>query len=383
MTVPVRVAHLIDQARDTEYFRSLARHHDRSRYRLWVGSLEPPGSLQEAMGEMDVGSFAMEVRGRRWYWRAVPTLARWLRSRRIRILHLHTFYASVVGTLAGRLARVPHLVMTRHHSDHLLRLNRPVHHAADRWVTGQVDAVIAVSRETRRIMVEEERADPQRIRVVHNGIEPRDPPCPERLEELRRELDLPGAPVGITVARLHEEKGHRYLVRALPRILQAHPDFTHLLVGEGLEEPSLRKLAEEKGVRRALRFAGYRTDAVDLMALADLMLHPALAESFGFVLVEAMAVGTPPVATRIGGIPEVVEDGVTGLLVPPEDPDALADAAIRLLGDPNRRGALARAGRRRVGALFTAEGMVRGYEKVYEEALAGPVGKGRTTGGAG
>ncbi len=369
----VAVTHLIDQSGATRYFQSIVRHHDRSRYVLAIGSLEPPGPLQEMLAGAGLHTFSVGVRGRRRYPLGVPALVRELRRHRPDIVHLHTFYASVVGLMAARLARVPSVVVTRHHSDHLLRLNRPAHHALDRMVTAGADAVIAVSEATRAIMVERERAAAAKIRVVHNGIEDIPPRDPRILERLREEMALGGGPVVAMVARLHEEKGHPFLLRALARIRPAFPGLRLLLVGEGEERARLQADVEGLGLADAVRFLGYRADVYDVMALADVLVLPSLAESFGFVLAEAMALGVPVVATDTGGAPEVV--GEAGVIVPKGDAQALADALATLLGDPGARSRLAAEGPGRVHRLFRALDMVRGYEAVYEQVLRGRAGR--------
>jgi glycosyltransferase involved in cell wall biosynthesis len=174
------------------------------------------------------------------------------------------------------------------------------------------------------------------------------------------------------IARLHEEKGHRFLFAAVPEILARVPGVTFLLVGEGPHQAELEAEVQARGLGPVVRFLGRRNDIPELIKLATVVVLPSLAESFGFVLAEAMSLGTPVVATRIGGIPEVVSDGETGLLVPPRDATLLADAICRVLDNQTWAKALGRAGKARA-ALFSVERMVRGYERVYERvAPRGP-----------
>ncbi len=378
MSAPARrhVAHLIDVSADTHYFRALADHHDRSRFDLSVASLAPAGPLQRAMRERGVGTRAFGRRGPARYPLAIPALRSWLVREAVDVLHLHTFYAGAVGLLAGRLAGVGSVVLTRHHSDHLLRLDRPVHHWVDRRVTRGVDHVIAVSEATRRILVEEERADPARVTVVYNGREPAELPAGWDRERTRAALGLDGRFVLVTVARLHEEKGHRHLLDALPAILAVVPETVLLLVGAGAEEEALRAQARALGLEGAVRFLGHRDDVPQVMAASDLMVLPSLAESFGFVLVEAMALGLPVVAARTGGIPEVVGEGEgrAGLVVPAADSKALAGAVLDLRRDEGLRRRLASAGPARA-RRFGAARMVREYEAVYD-AVSAPGGGG-------
>jgi len=355
-----RVCHLIDANLDTPYFRALARLHA-PRHPVTIGSLAPEGPLQEAMRRLSAPTFALGATGRPGYPLALARLGRLLRRERMAVLHAHCFDPTVLGLVAARASGVP-FVFTRHHSDHHLRLGKRGHVWIDGFCARHADHVIAVSEATRRIMIEFERVPPERISVVHNGIEALPAPRAEGVALLRRELALEGRPVCLVLARLHEEKGHLVLFEAIPRVRASFPDVLFLLAGDGPDRARLEDAVRQAGLERAVRFLGRRADVPELLAVASLLVLPSLAESFGFVLVEALSVGVPVVASATGGVPEVVEHGRNGLLVPPGQPLPLAEAVLALLADPERRRALGEAGR---AGTFTAEAMVRGYEEVY------------------
>jgi glycosyltransferase involved in cell wall biosynthesis len=362
------VCHLIDANLETKYFCSIALHHDRARFPATIGSIWPAGTLQEGMGNLDTPTFALGAGTRRQYPGALRRLVTLIREHRISLLHAHCFDPTALGLIAARIARIP-LVFTRHHSDHNIRLGKRWHTRIDAWCGRHADHVIAVSEATRRIMIEVERVPCERITVVHNGVEPLAAAEPAAVERLRAELAGTGAPVVLTLARLHEEKGFRYLFEALPAVVEQAGPLTVLIAGDGPHRGLLEADARARGLAEFVRFLGRRDDVAALIGLASLVVLPSLAESFGFVLVEAMGLGKPVVATTTGGIPEVVSDGETGLLVPPGNAPALAGAIARLLRDPAEATALGEAGRRR-SALFTFERMMRGYEAVYESVLA-------------
>jgi glycosyltransferase involved in cell wall biosynthesis len=169
----------------------------------------------------------------------------------------------------------------------------------------------------------------------------------------------------LTVARLDEVKGHRFLLEAARLV----PEATFVLAGEGPERAALEAQALGLGVADHVCFMGHQADVPSLLASCDVVVLPSLAESSSLTLLEAMAARKPVIATRVGGIPEIVEDGQTGLLVPPSDPPALAAAIRSLLVDPDRAERLASAGRARVQRDFTLEAMVRGVAAVYDEVL--------------
>jgi glycosyltransferase involved in cell wall biosynthesis len=208
---------------------------------------------------------------------------------------------------------------------------------------------------------------------VWNGV-PSDFACtdPAARGQVRREFGIPPAsPVVISVGRLDSVKGHIYLVEAAARVREAVPNARFLLVGSGPEESRLRRRAAELNMGDGLIFAGLRHDVARLLAAADVAVLPSLYEGFGLAAVEAMAAGMPVVGTRVGGLPEVIVDGETGLLVPPASPEGMAEAVIRLCRDADLRRRLGDAGRERHAQRFTLDRMIREFENIYGECLGG------------
>jgi glycosyltransferase involved in cell wall biosynthesis len=193
---------------------------------------------------------------------------------------------------------------------------------------------------------------------------------------VRDEFGIPEtAPVIGYVGRLEEEKGTQFFIEALPAISRALPPARYLIVGEASDEQEefdarARERVRELGIADRVSFTGFRDDVPDLIAAMDVAVVPSLREAFGLVNVEVMACGRPLVATRVGGIPEVVEDGTTGILVPPGDSGALAEAVLSLMADPGRRRAMGEAGRRRAAQFFDIRAHVRKMEDLYTEMVA-------------
>lgn len=321
------------------------------------------------MLDRGVEGFSLGVRDRRVYSFAIPKLVGLLRREGVEILHLHSLYAAVPGVVAGRIAGVPLVVQTRHHSDQILQLDRPVHQWLDRVVARAADLTFAVSEGTREVMVKREGTNPAKVRVVWNGIDP--PPLPEEggRQKGREAMGLGLGPLGLAVGRLEAEKGYDTLLDAVQSIRDKVPGFHLLILGEGSLRGRLERRVEEEGLNDAVTFMGFREDVFQIMAVADVLLHPSHSESFGLVLAEAQAMGLPPVATSVGGIPEVVHDGRTGILVHPGDAASLAEGAVRLLTDPGLRDRLSGAGSQMVRNRFTAKAMVLAYEAAYDELL--------------
>ncbi len=370
----VRVLHFTQDVDTSGFFAQLARFHDRARFRMIFGTLgQISPELRQTMEGAGVQTFSFDSVSRCVYPIRLCTLAAALRSLRIDILHTHLFDASVIGLIAGTVARVPVRVMTRHYSDYHTRIGKTWHTRADRMCTWLAHSVIAVSNQTKRVMLEEEFAPATKVVTIHNGVDLARvvTPSPQEVAELRRELDLKDdVAVVAVIARLHPEKGQEYLFRALPTLLAATEGKLRLLVaGMGPFRAQYEREVSALGVEGAVRFLGFRADVTRILAVSDVVVLPSVAEAFGLVLVEAMAMQKAVVGKRVGGIPEIVADGLTGVLVPPASPLALADAIYSLLLNPTRRAQLGEAGRRWVIENFRFETMMKRYEGLYDRLL--------------
>ena len=339
---------------------------------MYFATLNPMAPwLREYMVSQGVTCFSCECDGRALYPVGLMRLARFLHRERIDIIHAHLFEPSIVGLLAGTLVRTPIRVLTRHYSDYHTRISKKWHVRLDQLCAGLSHEVIAVSDHTASHLIKVEKAPADKVSVVMNGIDF------ERVKvsgvdartRIRKEFDCEDKHLLLIVARLHPEKGHHYLFQALPEIRQRCSKPVRLLVaGVGTFDAAYREDVSSAGCADMVEFLGFRKDSPDLIAGADLLVLPSLAEAFGLVLTEALYLGTPVVASRVGGIPEIVSDGVDGVLVPAADSHALADAIVRLLENPAERHRLAGAGRERVVSRFRFEEMVRSYEMIYAKA---------------
>jgi glycosyltransferase involved in cell wall biosynthesis len=332
-----------------------------------IGSIAPAGTLQESMHSLNTPTFSLRATARWQYPLSIIRLARLLRREKVSLLHAHCFDPTFIGLIAAQLARV-RFVFTRHHSDHNIRLNARWHTRIDSWCARRADHVIAVSEATRQIMTEIENVPSHQVSVIYNGMEPLREAEPEGVTRARQEFDLSQERVCLMLARLHEEKGHRFLFDAIPDITSRVGPVSFLLAGDGPHRGKLEADVQARGLQNVVRFLGRRDDVPELISLASIVVLPSLAESFGFTLLEAMSLSKPVVGSTTGGIPEVVVDGETGLLVPPADSRALANAICDVLENPVRAQAFGEEGRRRA-ALFTFERMIGGYESVYQSVI--------------
>lgn len=303
---------------------------------------------------------------------ALVRLARVLRREKVAILQTHGARANVYGRLAAWLAGVPCVVSTVHNSIrdyHISPIKRWIYGALLRATLPLTDRMICVSDALKRdVLADCPDAAPLTI-TVRNGIDPLVFSGSVDRDKIRREWSVGRGPVLLTVGRLTEQKGHRFLIDALPGLLAEWPSLVCLFVGDGECRESLRELAGKKGVERSCRFVGSQDDVIDWYAAADVMVLPSLSEGFPFAVLEALAMFCPVVATAVNGVPEIIEDGKTGVLAPPQNAPALETAVRKVLRDPAWAARMAMAGQKEVCARFTAGKMAQDTVKVFEEAL--------------
>jgi len=242
---------------------------------------------------------------------------------------------------------------------------------ARQYELDRADLVLPVSRQIQRSL-EAGGVRSERLRVLYSGLDMSHVPEQSDGREIRSRFGIPlDAPLLGTVANLFPRKGYEVMLRALPDILAASPEAHYLIVGSGgaAYERTLRALVTSLGVEGRVHFAGFQESVYLCLAALDVYVHPALMEGFGIAVVEAMAMSKPVVATSTGGLPEIVREGETGLLVPPGDSEGLERAVSALLRDPPRRQALGQAGRARVESCFTADAMMNSLTAAYGALL--------------
>jgi glycosyltransferase involved in cell wall biosynthesis len=355
---PLRVLHVtpgLDLGGLEKLLVEFARHADRRRYTLQFVSLGTRGEFGAALESC---GWPVTALGQGLGLRPglVPRLAALCRRWRPDVVHTHNTRALVYAGPAARLARVPWHVHTWHGRDLLGALREKL---LLRLAGKLPDRVVAVSEDAARLMVRE-GIGAARVRTIWNGID---------LERFAYAGPCPGGPL-VTVARLSPEKDVATLVRAAARICRERPGLALEVAGDGPCLPQLRGLAHELGLNGNVRFLGQVGDVAGLLARASLFVLPSLTEGVSLTLLEAMARGLPVVATNVGGNPEVVADGQTGLLVPPGDPEALTRAVLQVESDAEAGRRMGDAGRRRVEQHFDVRGMVAAYEALYREGPA-------------
>lgn len=280
------------------------------------------------------------------------------------VLHLHSrIGADVMGGIAGRLAKVPVV--------HSRRVDNP-EPAWQVWLKYRLhDRVIAISQGIGAVLLAA-GLPPDKLRVVRSAVDFQAFGGPRDRHILLDRLGVPleGPVIGV-VAQLIPRKGHLFLLQALPSLVAEFPALRVLFFGQGPEADNLRWRIAAAGLERQVRLCGFREDLPDLLPCLDLLVHPAILEGLGVSLLQASSAGVPVIASRVGGIPEAVRDGLNGLLVPPGDVAALGAAIARLLRDPDLARRLGRGGRVLMSAEFSIPAMVEGNLAVYRELVPG------------
>lgn len=301
-----------------------------------------------------------------------PVLSIWRRARSegCDVLHTHDFKSDALGLLVGKALGIPVVASAHGYPRAIARSD--IYRFLDTLVLGRCCHVVCVSDGLRRELAAA-GLDERRMTVVHNGI---DVDEVQRLAgsvapTMRAELGIPAqAPCLMAVGRLSQEKGHVYLLRAAQQVMAQRPDVHVVIVGEGPLRHTLEEEARRLAIADRVAFVGFQAAAPAYMVQCDVLINPSLSEALGNVVLEAMALGKPVIGSAVGGIPEIIVDGQTGLLVPPADSGALASALLQLLADPAATQAMGQRAAARVQEAFTIERMADGLAQVFERCTA-------------
>jgi L-malate glycosyltransferase len=341
---------------------------DPKRFRSRVFPLDGPLDLRPRFDKAGIEVDPLGIAPARHPLACLATLTRRLRRFRPRVVHTHLYYANVLGRLAAWMTRDARCVSTLHNPDYTFE-GRPSlffagKKALDRLTGRRNAALLAVSRAVAEDF--ERHLGWRGIRVVPNGVDVEHfspGPAPPA-------ADWPGGGLRMLhVGRLHPQKGHRFLIEALARARGRGMDAGLALVGEGPLRGELAEQVARLGLDGRVRFLGRRDDVRELLRAADVFVFPSLYEAAGIALLEAMACGKPVIASRTGGIVEIVREGVDGMLVAPGDAEELASALGRLAAAPALRSRLGAAARSRA-LEFDIRRTVRAVEAVYEEVAS-------------
>jgi L-malate glycosyltransferase len=366
-----RVLYLIDTLNvggtETQMVQAALRLHPPSHH-VTVGCLCSKGPLLEALQQ--AGIPVVEFRKKKTLLSVngvhqLMRLALFLRRGQFHVIHAHDLWANLLGVPAGWLARTPVIISSRRYLADL-DWYTPWRNKIIRTIYRLSTHVIVNSASVRQLLVERDRLPSEKIHVIYNGVDV------DRFAGVRRDRGRllgglgSGSRLIAVVANMYGQvKGHACLIEAARIVCRAVPSAKFVLIGDGVERPKLEQQVRQAGLEENFLFLGRRSDVPELLACCDLSVLPSEAEGLPNSALEAMAAGLPVVATRVGGTPEIIIDSVNGLLVPPRNPPALADAILRVLEDADLARRLSRAGQARMRTHFSYDRLIAQLEQLY------------------
>jgi len=344
---------------------------DPARYFPSICSLKEKGEIARDIEEagIEVHCLTMADGDRFGGWFASLTalfrLTRYLFKVRPTIVHSFLFRANILSRIAAFFAGVPLIIS----SVRVMGGEKNYYHTVEKITSFMVDHYITVSESVKDYLIHKADLLPEKITTVYNGVTLNWTGAGME-DKVSMPFGLePQDSVVLSMGRLHRQKGYDYFIRAIARVKREVPRVKVLIAGEGEEENNLKNLVRSLDLTKEIIFTGLSLDVGKILSFTGLFVLPSLWEGMPNAVLEAMSAAKPVVATHVGGVPELVADGETGILVPPEDTEALARAIVDLLQDPPRGRSMGEAGRERVQAHFSMTAMVTKTDYLYQELL--------------
>jgi len=340
-------------------------------WKVGVVSLMPPKAYVEDLEAAGIPVFSLGIRRKFPDPRPILRLARIIRNWQPDIVHSHMVHANILARIVRPLVRVPVLVCTAHNIDEKGRKGSGrLRELLYRLTDPLCDLTTQVSQAGLERYVRIGAVPRHKIRYIPNGVDTeRFKPNPEDRIKVQKELGVDGF-IWLAVGRFDPQKDYSNMLQAFARVIHKHPDTVLLIAGDGPLKKTMENMARELGIEKQVKFLGIRRDIPQLMNAADAYVMSSSWEGMPIVLLEASATGLPIVATDVGGNREVVLDGVTGFLVPPRNPEALAQAMLRMMDlSEEKRQEMGRAARKHVEENFSLDRVVDMWEALYSELL--------------
>jgi len=357
-------------------FSQIIRGLNKEKFAVFLAS-NPGGTFEKKLKEVDLKIDPLDMTSR-YNIGTISKLKKIIKIKDVQIVHSQGGRADFFARIAARIANVPIIIssmamLVEGYDVSILR--KDLYVLIDRWTERWVNKFIVLSEAMRRSLIERHKIPPENIVKIYNGIEIEEY-NPDLKEEKNKKLEGKRAlglkndvPVIGAIGRLVWQKGFEYLIRAAPEVLKKCPEARFLIVGEGPLKNKLILTSEKLNVADRITFTGFRSDIKEILASIDVLAMPSLLEGLPMVLLEAMAMAKPIVATRIDGITEVLENSKTGLLVPAKNSHALAEAIVGILNDKAKANFFGQNAREAAKEKFSVKKMVVQIELAYEKLL--------------
>jgi glycosyltransferase involved in cell wall biosynthesis len=352
---------------------NIARSLDSSRFEVQIICLHAGGPLQPEIEAAGIDLTILAFDPSPWSYRNAGQLwrlTRILRKRSPSIVHTFSYWCTVYGSIASRLASVP-VIITSRTSQYDAKPQGTIPRLLERTLNSLATTVVTISQAVKEETINLEGIPEHKVELVYNGVDPDQKSDIGDEAEFRRSLGLsPADSVVVMVANFRVCKRHETLLRAARAVLAQRPDPKFLMLGrESGQVDQLKRMARDLGIADSVLWPGARTDIPEILGVSDIGVLCSETEALGNAILEYMAAGLPVVATRVGGIPEIVVHGETGWLISVGHDEALGHYLLALLADPETARRMGSAGRERVRTTFSREEMVKGYTRVYESQL--------------
>jgi len=348
-------------------FREIAARAREHAVDIWAGALEGRGAMEGVYRSLGVPTvyFGRPGPGR---YTVAGRVQRFIREHGIDLLHSQLLRGEVVGRLALRsIPGLPYVCTIQNEDPYRIPWKNPLKAALSRWALRKADAVVLVSRNLQDFVQRYQGIHPGITTVIPNSIDGR---LYKTKDSFPPPADFPQDSLIIgTVGRISPQKGQRYLIDAFHRMVRKFPRARLMIIGSGPLAKRMRKLAERGSGARRIRFVGWKSRVDRFLPFFSIYVQPSLWEGMPFATLEAMASGVSVIASRVGGLEELISDGHDGILVPPKDVDALENAMIRLAEDENYRMRLSRKARHKIHSDYRADIMAREYYQLYHRLI--------------
>lgn len=327
---------------------------------------DSPDLFVKKMTEKGITTEIFELKNKHFNPDLIHLLINKINQEKYDLVHTHLIHADLYGMIAAKITGVKVIVSTRH-NDNLFRRKFPWNLLIN-FNIKLANHLICISESLKQFTIKYEDTPKDKVTVIHYGFNPKNIQgnCNWRKEF---NWDEETKIIGI-VARLIEQKGHSTLLKAMSQVLPQFPNTKLVIIGDGILRQSLQEYSEKLGINSQVYFLGYQQNAAEMMGGFDIFIHPSRWEGFGLVFLEAMAANLPIIATNVSAIPEIVEQEKTGLLVPKDDHQALANAICKLLSNPTLAKKMGEKGRKKLEKYFTVDVMAQKTANLYEQLLS-------------